>query len=447
MDTTWQEFGLKANPFDEVALAEGGAIDIQQAFVGRDRERSVLTKITESQTHSCVAICGDVGVGKTSLANIHKHYWKYSHDNRPLFSFRGEIEARRDLLNIKNFILEIIATILREIEFLDPNLISQNKILKKVERIADITQDFSWSAGLVAIEAGVGESTVRPAELPVAKLEEYLDLLLDFVRSNPIDGKQYKGIIVHVNNFDVVLDAPEDKKQVVTFFDEIRDLIQRENIHFVFLGPTDFYDEVISSRQRVRSVFNVAPLVLGSLSKRELARALTKRMRLLQSDDVSEYVKPFSDEAVFQLHDLYKGDVRSVLGALRDVAKGLVGGVSNTLQSDEALLLLARERNQRLQASLTRVQLEVLQYLVDTDLSLSQAEVSRLSGKAASNISKYFKELRQRGIIEEEPDRRGKEKKFNLTKEYVPLKFLKASEDRVRDRRAKEVEQLKLFDL
>ena len=121
---SWQQFGLKNNPYDTLPLIEGGNVSIQLAFVGREKERNFLDNIFESEDRFCLAICGETGVGKTSLANYQKFIWKYK-TPKLLFSFRREIEACDELLSKKNFIIEILGSVLREIKLLDPELLKK----------------------------------------------------------------------------------------------------------------------------------------------------------------------------------------------------------------------------------------------------------------------------------------------------------------------------------
>ena len=126
----WQQFGLKNNPYDTLPLVEGGDLPIEKAFVGREKEKNIIDSLLESSNRICLAICGDVGVGKTSLTNFEKFIWKYNRQ-KLLFSFRREIEANFDLLNKRNFLIEIIGSILREIRLLHPDLL-ENELLKKI---------------------------------------------------------------------------------------------------------------------------------------------------------------------------------------------------------------------------------------------------------------------------------------------------------------------------
>jgi len=129
----WQQFGLRKNPYDTLPLVEGGDISIDKAFVGRNAEKKILDDLFASNDRVCLTICGDVGVGKTSLANFHKFIWKYTKE-KLLFSFRREIEANNDILNKKNFLVEIIGSFLREIRLLQPDLL-KDELLEKISQI------------------------------------------------------------------------------------------------------------------------------------------------------------------------------------------------------------------------------------------------------------------------------------------------------------------------
>ena len=127
----WQQFGLRKNPYDTLPLIEGGDLLIDKAFIGRSAERKFLDSLFESNNRICLTVCGDIGVGKTSLANFHKFIWKYTKE-KLLFSFRREIEANNDLLNKKTFLIEIIGSVLREIRLLDPDLLKNELFFKKI---------------------------------------------------------------------------------------------------------------------------------------------------------------------------------------------------------------------------------------------------------------------------------------------------------------------------
>ena len=192
MKINWQQFGLKNNPYDTSPLIEGGDMAIEDAFVGRNQERQFLKDVFESENRICLTICGDTGVGKTSLANFHKFIWKYRTE-KLLFSFRREMEACDDLLDKKSFIIEILGSVLREIKLIEPSLL-KNELLVKIQSLVDISQTVNISGGLSAgfsgygggIDFGKGKNVSQPIRFSTAVLEEYFTDLVKFIKDNKI---------------------------------------------------------------------------------------------------------------------------------------------------------------------------------------------------------------------------------------------------------------------
>ena len=436
---SWQQFGLKGNPYDTLPLIEGGEFPIQQAFIGRNNERKLLDNLFQSENRFCLTICGDVGVGKTSLANFQKFIWKHSVTNKLLFSSRREIEACDELLDKKNFILEIIGSVLREINLTHPELIKEHSWLQSLNQVVDISKSISISGGLSALgfggNFGKNEATYQPTHFPITTIESYFHKLLDFIRTTDIGGCRYSGIIVHVNNFDVVLADSERKKKVIHFFNEIRDILQIPHVYYLFLGPKNLFKDIISTQQRVKSVFIQTPLHLAPLSKEEVVEALLERMAILKSNDVIRYIKPIEDNVIFQLYDLYLGDIRSIMSALRDVLNQCSDTLTKSLSVNESMILLAKERWDRIEnsARLTPDQQEVLWYIVESPQYVSQKEIATAFNKAQSNVSSYnFKPLRELGIIEEK-EKTQKVSLWGLTIDYLPLKQLYAAKQALKN--------------
>ena len=119
---SWQQFGLKKNPYDTLPLVEGGDLPIEEAFVSRQEEHNFIDRLLSAEDRLCFAVCGDVGVGKTSFVNFQKFIWKYKKE-KLLFSTRREIEASARLLDKKNFIVEIIGAVLQEIKLKDQGFV------------------------------------------------------------------------------------------------------------------------------------------------------------------------------------------------------------------------------------------------------------------------------------------------------------------------------------
>jgi len=447
----WQQFGLKKDPYDTLPLIEGGDLNIKDAFIGREKERNFLDSIFNSSKNICLTICGDVGVGKTSLTNFHKFIWKYNitQKNKLLFSFRREIEATKYLLNKQSFILEIIASVLREIKLLSPELI-KNPLLSKLNKIIDFTQSLTINAGISALgfggDIGVQKITEQPMRFTTATLEEYFSELLKFIKSNKINGLNYEGLIIHVNNFDVVLNNPEDKKQTIAFFNEIRDMLQIPDVYYLFLGPNNFFKDIISTQQRVKSIFYQTPLKISALSKTEILQAFEKRMNLLKSEDVKDFIKPVDDDVIFKLYDLYSGDIRSIMSAIRSILGQYSDQVARTLSVNEAMVLLGKERWENIERmQLTTEQKQLLKFLASSDKFLSQKNVASLLNKARPNISQYyFKPLVQNNIIEVKEEKQ-RTPYYGLTTDFFPIKWIIESQKRLVTKINEKSNQLLLF--
>lgn len=432
---SWQQFGLKKDPYDTLPLVEGGDLPIEEAFVGREKERAFIDNLLAAEDRLCLTICGDVGVGKTSLVNFQKFIWKYKKE-KLLFSPRREIEASQRLLDKKNFIIEIIGSVLQEIKLRDDELLKREP-LQKLIRIVDISQTLELSLGVNILGYGGslsgGKDVVQPMQISISVLEGYLRTLLEFVVQNEIGGYKYSGLLVHINNFDVVMGTKEMNNAVIRFFNEIRDLLQTPQIYFVFLGPKNLYKDIIATQKRVKSIFYQTPLQIKPLIKTEIVQAFDKRMNLLQSENVSSFTKPVEDAVIFQLYDLYGGDIRSVMGAVRDII-GQLDSSGRPLKVEEAMVILGRLRWEEINnaLSLTDGQIEMLKAIIESDNYLSQKQAATKLNKLESNVSGYyFKPLKESDIIEEK-GRAGKEVFYGLTPKYTPLQEFVASQKKLR---------------
>ncbi|MFH1973480.1 MAG: hypothetical protein ABIK13_02630 [Patescibacteria group bacterium] len=424
----WQRFGLSKNPYSTRPLLEGGDVPIDQLFVGRDRERKELEAIFASDESACVAICGNVGVGKTSFANYEKSIWRRG-ATKPLFSSRTEIEACGDGLSKQKFIQGIIASVLREIELVSPNLVKNDERLKRLHLLVDVVSRIERSLGVsggfggftAGVSTGSASTLSIPPQLSDVSLEHHIDDLMDVIQSVEIGGIQYRGLIVHMNNFDTV-----SIDEALHFFNEIRDVIQRPSIYFLFLGRSDFYREVIAKEARVKAAFVQTPILMDPLSKSELVQALNARLDAFKAEGVQQAIKPIEDEVVSGLYDLYSGDVRSILAAVSDIIRQGGDTISGPLGIDSALALLAHERLVRIEPKLTPESRKALWHLMERGRPMTQTELATELGKQTPNIVTMLKPLRDIGVLEV-ADTEGVKKYLDLTPDFACLRyFLKA---------------------
>lgn len=421
----WSQFGLKQNPYDIRPVSEGGPLPLEKAFVGRVRERKMLNTLFQSEQRLCVAVCGDFGVGKTSLVNMHKYHWKY-HEKRALFSSRREIEATPDILNKKNFLIEVIGSLLREIALVDPKLL-RFELLKKLSVIVDITQTVALSGGVsgfgFGVDVGRDKTTDYPIQLSIAILEQYVVSLVQFIKTHPIAGQEYSGVILHVDNFDIVMNTPALRTQVTQFFQEMRDILQMADVYVLFVGPKNFFEQSIRPHERIAKLFYPTPLMLDPLTQEEIVYALNERMKMLRSESVQRFISPFEDGVVHRLYDMYKGDIRSIMGALTDILSQYPEQIGRTLTTDEAMVLLGQECWDKVLhlLYLTREQKLVLFYIAKRGRAVNAPEIAEFLGKKSINPSYTMRPMLTAGVVEVKKSVRG-EQSWTLTKEYMPLR-------------------------
>lgn len=424
MFTDWQQFGLKRNPFDITPLVEGSDLSIEDVFVGRTREQRILDNLFSQEERLCLIVSGDVGVGKTSFVNRQKYIWKYK-TQKLLFSSRREIEMNSQLLSKKQFILEILGSVVREIQLRDERVL-KTSLLKKIQTVVDIYQEASFSGGFsVAGYGGMSlrksNSLAKPIEIPLSVLEGYLSDLVEFLKSKEIGGFKYSGLIVHVNNFGELLSGQE--KAVRDFFLEIRDLLQMQGVYYIFIGPQDFYEKIVLKSQRLKHVFHDRPMMLRPLSALQVYETLIRRIEQLKSDDVQDLVKPFNKAFIISLYTLFQSNVRSIMQALNDVFKEQNLLLIKTLTTDEGLFLLQRSRWRSIQdeINLTAEQMRVLKILIEENHPLTVQDWASLSEKESKYFaSQYIKRFRESGIIEH-VETKNDHKYWWLTSRYIIL--------------------------
>ncbi|MEK7542034.1 MAG: winged helix-turn-helix domain-containing protein [Patescibacteria group bacterium] len=357
-----------------------------------------------------------------------------------------------ELLDKRSFLLSLIGAVLRELQLLAPELLKHD-ILQRLQYIVDISQTLRISGGISGEISGYGlgvqldREKVRsqPLEMPLTTLEGYFSSLLDFIRTTTIDGKNYEGLIVHVNNFDVVLGDENRNKRTRQFFMEMRDFLQTRFVYFFFLGPRGFFRDVIGVHERVKSIFVSTPLFIDPLSKSEIIDAFDERMGFLKSDVVRDYIKPVEDEVIYQLHDLYDGDIRSIMASVRDILTEWSDKISAPLSVPEARLLLGRARWRKVEdVGLTPGKKKIFLHLITSGRYISQTEIAQALDKQESNVSQYLRPFKEANIIEEK-EKVGNRRYWGLTKDYEPLKFLPEAQREVEQAAVRTSEQMSFW--
>lgn len=445
----WQVFGLKKNPYSLRPLQDGGDVSIDKLFVGRENEREMIDKYIASEDQGCFVICGDAGVGKTSLINFEKFIWKTSRPNL-FFSAKRELEASLDKLTKQKFLLNVISAIVREIKLIDPSLERQESFIKDLSRMVDnifqYERSVSLHVGVPGVSAGLDLTknleTNNPLQLTDTLVESKFFDLIDFIRTHEINGRKFQGIIVHINNFDIVMKEDKGKQRILSFFHEIRDLLQTEHVFFFFIGPNNFFEEIIAKEPRVRSIFYQHPIVLKPLTKTHLIDAVRARLDAFKSDTVTTVIAPVKDAVIYKFYDLYNGDVRSIFSSLNDLLQGIQDEITEPLDVDEAMALLSKLRSERF-SDLSKSKKEVIRVFIEHESPITQTQIASILKKQVTNVISDVKPLRERGIVEVVKEE-GKYKFFDFTADYKCLREYQASYIKIKEETNKVKKQLML---
>ncbi|HLD21823.1 MAG TPA: hypothetical protein VJB65_02890, partial [Patescibacteria group bacterium] len=260
-----------------------------------------------------------------------------------------------------------------------------------------------------------------PLHVSIATIEHYFYSLISFIRTHKIAKRRYNGLIVHINNLDILLSHALTTKLVMHFLQEMRDILQTSHVYFFFLGPTTLF-QFVYSEPRIHSAFCHSPLLLEPLTKKDIVHALNERMRLLQSDDVKQYIKPFEDRVIYSLYALYEGDLRSIMSALNDILSQCEGPIHNTLTSQNAMWLLGKERWSRIEHTIrfTKKRKEFLLYLIHQGGLVHYDQIIHQFQTTPANASAYYiQPFREVGILT--MNEYSNKKWITLTAEYSPL--------------------------
>jgi predicted transcriptional regulator len=184
--------------------------------------------------------------------------------------------------------------------------------------------------------------------------------------------------------------------------------------------------------------------LLDPLTKTELVAIFNKRLQLLTSKDVKNIIKPFEDSVIASFYEIFQGDIRMVMNALRDTLTRFSDSFPKTLTIDESIVLLGSERMSRIEKQLTEDKLNVLTVIINNNRPITQVAIAKALNKQQTNISSYFKKLAELGIIEVKHEE-GKLKYWYLTAEYLPLQRMVNAQKSLREKFGQVDRQLEMF--
>ncbi len=394
----WEAYGFKENPFNTRPLSLYGEtlLSIEKAFIGRKNteESDLLLRLLGSPGGNRIVIEGEIGVGKTTFINYHRHFWEHKvKKEQKLFTSYGEIpiyynwQPKDFLLNILSHLVhKMVLTFGLEKIILEP-LFEELLILDKVYQ----QSSYQIEGQILGIGGGYGKNkSITIPSITEARLQFYLQETI-----HAICQKGYRGIILHFDNLEILQSGRIEECQQI--FQNLRDTFQIPEVYFIFIGPTGFFRKVISPLERVRSIFFGWPIYVPPLTKEETLEAIHRRYELLAMKQLC-WVKPVEDDCISFLYDLYEGKIRFVMDALQSILTRFPRSIGKILKLEDVQNLLLGFMEEKILKVLTTREIEVL--LEGTSLgTFTNLQLTQHLDLKKSNVAKYLQKFQELGFV------------------------------------------------
>ncbi|MBI4044300.1 MAG: hypothetical protein HY392_01175, partial [Candidatus Diapherotrites archaeon] len=252
----WELYGLKSSPFStSPILVRGGFVPIE-SFSGRKGELERLKKSFRSVGGSRIFVVGDVGVGKTSLANVARFY---ANQNSFFTPFK-EIGMQENW-GANDFILNTIYAIYATLKLLTERPVS-DETYQKMKNLVELSNSaIVISAGLNVgvVGANIGKEDKTPQNLSNLALQDFFQEVINEIKENT-----KRDVIIQYNNLENLRE-----KSIRGIFEDLRDFFQVPNVHFVFVGNLTVLS-IFQSMPRFASIIPDTPVIIPELTLEEI---------------------------------------------------------------------------------------------------------------------------------------------------------------------------------
>ena len=383
-DNIWELYGVKYNPLaTSPLLVKGGVLPIE-SFIGRKEEMNRLTKQFRSYGGSRCLVVGDIGVGKTSFVNVARRTALENGYFTPI----KEIGVQENW-SVNEFIMNTLYAIYSTLNLED----RWKKMLTpatygKLRNLVELTSLETHFSGIQVIGVGANISQERrePMHFSYMALSELFEEIV-----NEIHVSSKKDMIIHYNNLERMSD---DVLHMI--FNDLRDFFQIPHIHFVFIGNLAVHN-VLQGMPRFSSILSDTPILLKELEIGQIKEVIAIRMEKLRIKGM-DALKPFDESALEALYSLYGGNIRNILNSLETAVLYLTNERAVILDSTMLANALRSAVEKRYLSKLNSKARALLEVTVERD-EITNKELSIATKTAASNVSKYLKDLQNSGCV------------------------------------------------
>ena len=362
----WESLGFKENPFNTDPIT----IDTLPLYTGHTAEIQACRDAI-SQKDILMIIEGKRGVGTTSFAN----FLRFStQKEKSYLTPRNEIRVNPDW-SLETLLSAIVANIIREIEFFQPEKITKDKRFKDAKslstRIAETYRSFGVGAFGIGISYGKNAAiSSQPVIVPASVLGHHLEDLAELVK---LSGYKH-GILLQLDNLDI--GTIHEEQYLRYLFNAIRDYIQTKGISWLLVGDLGLRQFITQQVDRLDDIVTYETQITP-ISRIDYDQLINKRIQHFRAGP-QVYI-PIDDEVFTYLYDITKGRLRYLFGLLnRLITRVHVGDLTDRLTLDIAKPMVIRLAKERLaKQKLSPTDEKLLGLLV----KLNQARVADLVKK------------------------------------------------------------------
>ena len=378
----WELYGVRENPFStSPLLVVGGSIPID-SFVGRTDQIKRLSRMIGSKGGSRTFIYGDIGIGKTSFANVVR---SSAFENKHFTHFK-EITTQ-DSWSAEEFIVNTLSAIYSTLKLLKERPISADlyEKLKSLFEIGITTPNIGISIAGFGGNYGVNRSGIE--QLPLYTLQH----LFNEIISN-INATTQKEVIIHYNNLELITE-----KKIRYLFQTLRDFFQTQGVHFILIGNLTAY-AILQSVPRFSSILTDTPFHIDVLTYDEVKSILKKRFEALRISADYNILYPYTEDCLMALYDLYNGNIRDILNSLSTAVFHATGESPVRLDRNRLSINLKEVLQDRYLKNLTPRKKDLLMEIVKHN-EITNKSLSDKLKIPRSNISSYIHDLENVGCV------------------------------------------------
>ncbi|WP_372367712.1 hypothetical protein [Candidatus Uabimicrobium sp. HlEnr_7] len=231
----------QVNPFDTKALSlEKNFLPIREAYVGRDetsRENILITNILCNPGGCRFVVEGEIGVGKTSFVNYHRFLWENEAENQ-ILTIEREISVY-DHWNIKDFLINILATIVKRIQKLPQAkcILKQDNIFQEISLLGKVYKGQNQNFGINAFNIGFStekSENINVPRVPEIQLLEYFSHLVSIIKK-----LGFVGLFLHLDNLELIKNSNEIHKFKIYL--KIYAILYKRQTYILLLSHTEVF--------------------------------------------------------------------------------------------------------------------------------------------------------------------------------------------------------------